>query len=89
MVFIDITDEHGKKTGIAHLNFGRKKVDLCAFCWKLDGLRQLATKLCDFPVDKGKNCDKPMCHKHATNGGKNIDYCPEHKDAAPQRDLPL
>jgi hypothetical protein len=31
MVFIDIIDEHGKKTGTAHLNFGGRHVDVCKY----------------------------------------------------------
>jgi hypothetical protein len=53
-----------------------------SICWKLDGLRQLAGLLCDYPVGNGKTCDKPMCAKHSTSGGKDIDYCPDHKHAA-------
>jgi hypothetical protein len=45
-------------------------------------------KLCDAPVGEnllGKplTCDMPLCPKHATSGGTNIDYCPRHKHLAP------
>lgn len=35
-------------------------------------------KLCDWPIGDGKTCDKPMCDRHATNVGKNLDYCKIH-----------
>jgi hypothetical protein len=81
MVFIDIVDEQGNKTGWAHLNTGRRHVELCKFCLKLDGLRQLAGRLCDYPIGKGRTCNAPICQKHSTPGGKGIDYCPDHKNA--------
>jgi hypothetical protein len=93
MPFIDLVDENGKKTGVAHLNFGRKHVGICAFCLKLDHLRQLAGKLCDFVVSPPnqvthkRTCDAALCDKHATSVGKNLDYCPDHKHAAPQKAL--
>jgi hypothetical protein len=51
----------------------------CAFCTRPH------TKLCDGPPPKGvkrKTCDKPLCHIHATPGGKDVDYCPDHKSRA-------
>jgi hypothetical protein len=93
MVFIDLVDENGKKTGSAHLNFGGRKVNLCRFCLKDDRLRQLAGKLCDFVVSPPqqithkRTCDAPICDKHATSVGKNLDYCPDHKHVAPQKAL--
>jgi hypothetical protein len=93
MPFIDIIDEHGKKIGTAHINMGGRRVNLCRFCLQQDGLRQLAGKLCDFvlsspqQVTHKRTCDAPICDKHATSGGKDIDYCPDHKHAAPQQSL--
>jgi hypothetical protein len=50
MVWIDIVEDD-KKVGTAHLcTRGKKEPDICLFCLKLDGLRQLAGKLCDFDV---------------------------------------
>jgi succinate dehydrogenase/fumarate reductase-like Fe-S protein len=41
------------------------------------------SKLCDFPVAKGKTCDAGMCGSCATNIGPDQDYCPTHKDQKP------
>lgn len=81
-MFLDLVDENGKKTGWVHLNLGRRRADICVFCFKLDRLRLLAGKLCDFPLGNGKTCDAAVCDKHATSGGKNIDYCPDHQTEA-------
>lgn len=38
------------------------------------------TKLCDYPAGKG-TCNAPLCSDHATHiEGKDLDYCPIHKD---------
>lgn len=39
------------------------------------------TLLCDFPDAKRKSgtCDKPVCHRHATKIGPDVDYCPAHR----------
>lgn len=44
----------------------------CADC--LD----LASKLCDYPVGKGKTCDRPVCDLHSAAVGPNLDYCATH-----------
>lgn len=44
----------------------------CAHCAKVH------TKLCDWPVEKDKTCDKKLCDEHAHNVGPDRDYCPEH-----------
>jgi len=88
MPWIDVIDDNRKKIGEAHLCMG-KPSSYCIPCWKNDRLRQLSSKLCDFKLPSGATCDKPICDFHATSGGKNIDYCPEHKHAAPQPALPL
>lgn len=87
MPWIDIIDENRKKIGEAHLCM-RRHSEYCMPCWQIDRLRQLSSKLCDFPLGNGKTCDKPICNFHATSGGKNIDYCPDHKHAAPQSLFP-
>ncbi len=47
----------------------------CSVCGKPG-----STKLCDGPGGApGKTCDKPLCIKCASPGGRNVDYCPEHK----------
>jgi hypothetical protein len=51
----------------------RNQVPPCATC----GRR--STKLCDFPVAKGKTCDAPICDGCATEVGMGIDHCPKHK----------
>ena len=86
MPWIDIIDENRKKVGEAHI-CTRGPGIYCMPCWKIDGLRQLSTRLCDFKLPSGETCDKPICDFHSTSGGKNIDYCPEHKHAAPQPSL--
>ncbi len=53
---------------------GPKKPPPCQWC-----LRP-STKLCDFPIDKGKTCDAPMCDHHATSMGSNVDYRPKHQN---------
>jgi hypothetical protein len=93
LVFIDIVDKDGKKTGWAHLNTGGRKVNLCRFCWKEKHLRLIAGKLCDFVVSSPqqvthkRTCDAPICDEHATSVGKDLDYCPDHKHLAPQPKL--
>lgn len=36
------------------------------------------TTLCDYPLDNGKTCDKPVCNKHKVNIGYDVDVCQEH-----------
>lgn len=48
---------------------------------------RMSVALCDAPVGKdlaGKvlTCDAPMCENHRTSAGKNVDYCPRHKELA-------
>lgn len=39
------------------------------------------TKLCDYPAGRGKTCNAPLCEDHADHvEGKDLDYCPIHKD---------
>jgi hypothetical protein len=45
----------------------------CNYCAKKH------TKLCDFPGDEGKTCDKKLCDEHARHVvGQDVDYCVEH-----------
>ena len=37
-----------------------------------------ADYLCDFPVGKGKTCDRRMCEKHAAEVGPDLHYCTAH-----------
>lgn len=34
--------------------------------------------LCDYPVGKGKTCDRPMCDDHAHEIGYELHYCEAH-----------
>jgi len=44
----------------------------CADC------RDVATKLCDYPVGDGKTCDRGTCENHSHNIAPDIDYCDSH-----------
>jgi hypothetical protein len=35
-------------------------------------------RLCDFPLGKGKTCDRPVCARHAKRVGPDHDLCPIH-----------
>lgn len=39
--------------------------------------------LCDFPVAKGKTCDKPACETHSKQVGPDAHFCEQHKNAKP------
>jgi hypothetical protein len=61
---------------------GRGRSTPCMQC------QRPSTKLCDFPVSKGKTCDAPICDHCTTPVGPDLDYCPKHKDKQPpQRSL--
>jgi hypothetical protein len=49
----------------------------CSVCGKP------STLLCDFKLDIGKTCDKPLCRKCAVHpvAYEDIDYCPTHRAA--------
>jgi hypothetical protein len=34
--------------------------------------------LCDYPVGKGKTCDRAMCESHRHNVAPELDYCDSH-----------
>lgn len=35
-----------------------------------------STKLCDGMLPTGKRCDQPICNRHATHVGPELDLCP-------------
>ena len=37
-----------------------------------------SSKLCDWPVGKGRTCDRPLCDTCAVAAGKDMDFCPSH-----------
>lgn len=51
----------------------------------------MSTYLCDWPVEGGKTCDRPLCAVHAHQAAKNRHYCPNHHaesiNTSPQRGL--
>lgn len=56
----------------------RTSLKPCEFC------SDVSTRQCDYKAAPGeKTCDANICDDCATSGGKNIDYCPRHKDVAP------
>lgn len=65
---------------------GHRKPKPCAHCGKP------SSKLCDFILVRShagnhKTCDKPLCQSCAVSGGRNVDYCPDHKVAETQPSL--
>lgn len=84
--------------GFMHVNFGRKAGPLACRAPRFatdnpahgETCGRMGGKLCDGPGGKdlaGKplTCDMPICPKHATHiEGKDLDYCPRHKDLAGQ-----
>lgn len=42
------------------------------------GCRAVAGLLCDYPVRKGKTCDRKICDQHAHEIGPDLHYCEEH-----------
>ena len=81
-----------------HINFGRKSGPLACVADRLPNddpaisLRccRMSVALCDHPAGQdlaGKplTCDAPMCERHRTRVGPNLDHCPRH---ATQLQLP-
>lgn len=74
---------------------GPKPRKLCVPCLRA-GRKTPSTKLCDYPEgaakvamlpDRGlyppsQTCDTPLCGKCAVRKGKDLDWCPEHKEGA-------
>jgi hypothetical protein len=50
---------------------GQKRPPKCSWC------ANVSTKLCDYPVSRGRTCDAPMCDAHAKKQGANLDTCPD------------
>jgi hypothetical protein len=69
---------HDSQSGINIFVCGRSRRQTCKFCHQ-----GYVSKLCDFPVAKGKTCDAGMCTKCATSIAHEVDYCPTHKHQAP------
>ena len=68
----------GEVLGHAIACRGRQSVPKCDFCHRRDG-----TQLCDYPIAKGKTCDKRICRTcTARPKGKDEDYCPDHRERA-------
>lgn len=44
----------------------------CAEC------ADVSENLCDFPIGKGKTCDRKLCHQHSNEIGPNLHYCTAH-----------
>lgn len=44
----------------------------CADCSWVSGY------LCDYPVGKGKTCDRPLCEDHANEVAPDLHYCNVH-----------
>ena len=51
---------------------------------QVNGCHEDHVALCDFPAADGKTCDKRICITHRTRIGENVDYCPDHHEAAAQ-----
>ena len=64
-----IHDKAGKQIGHVCGKLGKH----CADCAGVSGF------LCDFPVGKGKTCDRPMCERHACEIGPDLHYCSTHE----------
>lgn len=62
---------------------GRQSVPRCVHCHKP------STKLCDFDVTPGRTCAAPICASCSTSGGRDLDYCREHRLRAPGIQLAL
>jgi hypothetical protein len=56
----------------------KQRMKDCKFCLANGGRKVPSTKLCDFPIGNGKTCDAPICDRHATGAGPDIDHCPVH-----------
>ena len=52
----------------------KKATKKCSVCGR--GSREY--RLCDFPMQGGKTCDRILCPSCATHQKPNVDYCPTH-----------
>ena len=65
--------ERGTGT-VFHLNLGRRNKDAkaCRTCgW-------IATRLCDWKMPDGRDCDEPICIECTTSPSSEKDLCPRH-----------
>ena len=67
------------ENGAIRIMCGPDPLTLC----QVNGCDDDHVALCDYRVGEGKTCDKRMCQAHRTRAGNNIDYCPDHRAAAP------
>lgn len=51
---------------------GPRRIPVCSFCRGIAGLE------CDFPIRKGKTCDRKICRSCAIAVAPNVDFCPDH-----------
>lgn len=63
---------------------GNKRPQWCAFCHERPATKLCDAKIIDFQTCGEKTCDAPICDQCATHAGKDIDYCPRHKEQAKQ-----
>ena len=54
--------------------FSERADPRAAFCGHTAG------SLCDWPIAKGRTCDKPCCYRCLRHVGKDVDYCRDHWD---------
>ncbi|MBB5443251.1 MULTISPECIES: hypothetical protein [unclassified Paraburkholderia] len=46
----------------------------------VDSCRAPSGYQCDFPVSRGKTCDRHLCAAHAREIAPDVHYCPRHFD---------
>jgi hypothetical protein len=63
-----------------HVKTSRYGGDKCDYCD-----RYSAHRLCDYPVGNGETCDVRMCDYCTFNGGRNLDYCKEHRPSGAEK----
>ena len=53
---------------------------ICSVCGN-----RLSEALCDYPVGRGRTCDRSLCAgcRHRVGPGSDLDYCPEHNRRQP------
>lgn len=59
---------------ISGIMCSRGKRKLCQYCGRP------MTSMCDYPLPNGKTCDAPLCDKHKTTVGHDLDVCREHNN---------
>jgi hypothetical protein len=64
---------------ISKANIGDVSVILCGdFGAHCSDCGAVSDNLCDYPVGKGKTCDRKICDDHSKRVGLDIHYCPTH-----------